>query len=362
MRETYYELTDNQSKRLNIMKLLMALFVVYIHSGVSEIKFSDTVLTASFPNWFNYFTYFMSEVLPRCAVPGFFFMASFFLYRKSFTWKDNIIKKCKTLVVPYLILNSFWIAAYAIGQAIPATQVFFANQDNIVANFDWFRWLQAYGIGSHYPFLYPLWFVRNLFVLNILAVVIKKIIDFAPKVSFIVLAALFLFLPNFPFDNFCYNFYVVDFVMWCLGYYVVKYKVDINKFDKNIFVLIIFILLSTTKLILKDYNLPAMVLRITNLTAIVFWYSWFSYFVNGPVQKMFMKFSTFNFGIYIFHEMNLTFSKKLIAKLFGNPLWLLICEYIFLPWIIVSLVIVLCVILKKFTPKLFSILTGARVR
>lgn len=359
-----YQLTDDQSKRLNIMKLLLALFVVYIHNGMGEVKFANEIITTDLSGWFSYYSYALSEIIPRCAVSGFFFISSLLLYRKAFTWSANMKKRVKTLLIPYVIMNSFWIAAFALGQYIPQTQVFFNNQDNIVANFTWFRWLQAYGIGAQYPFLYPLWFVRNLLILNILAVVIKKIIDFAPKASFIIVCLIFLFLPSFPLNSFCYSLYVSDLCMWCFGYFVVKFKWDINKFDRNNAILISFIFLLIIRVALMNVDIPilsTLISRVSLLINLMFWYSWFSKNINGKIQKLFLKLSGYNFGIYLFHEMNLTFAKKLIAKILGTSLIVQFFQCMLLPSIIVMLVVILCIVLKKVFPRFFSVLTGSRV-
>lgn len=169
-----FQITREQSKRLNILKLLFALFVVYIHCNPTKAKLSEEILFVEMPKWFSILQYAISEIIPRCSVFGFFLMASLLLYRKEFSWSENIKKKSKSLLIPYLIMNTLWIVLFAVFQKIPQTMSFFANQNNLVANFDLFRWLQAYGIGEFYPFLYPLWFIRNLFILNLLAPPNKK--------------------------------------------------------------------------------------------------------------------------------------------------------------------------------------------
>lgn len=367
MKVINYQLTDEQSKRLNIMKFLLALFVVCIHNGVGmgEAKLANGVITTNLPTWFDYYSYALSEIIPRCAVSGFFLMSSLLLYRKKFTWKLNMKKRIKTLLIPYIILNSFWIVVFALGQHIPQTKIFFNNQDNIVANFTLFKWLQAYGIGAPYPFLYPLWFLRNLLILNILAVLIKKIIDFAPRISLTIVCLMFLFLPAFPFNDFCYSIYVSDLCMWCLGYFVVKFKWNINKFDRNKGIFVAFIILLIIRIALMGIGMPivlrTLISRIGIALSLVFWYSCFSKNINGKIQKLFLSLSGFNFGIYLFHEMNLTFAKKLIAKIFGVNFIIQFFQYIFLPFIIVALVIILCIVLKRFFPRLFAVLTGSRV-
>lgn len=361
-RQVIYDLSEEQVKRINILKMLFALFVVYIHSGVEDIKLSTSNVDVVLPKWFEYYSYVLSEVIPRCAVSGFFFISSFLLYRKEFTWKANIQKRLKSLLIPYVLMNSFWIMAFYIGQNIPQTQVFFANENNMVANFSLFRWLQAYGIGAERPFLYPLWFVRNVFVLNLLAVVIKKIIDYAPKVSFVVVSIIFLFISAFPLYNFGYLINPMDLCMWCYGYFFVKYKWNFRKIENSKVLVILFIISCVYRVATKELNISWVApYRLCIAISLLFWYACFSKNVNGKIQKWLLRFSNFNFGIYIFHEMNLTFCKKLITRLFGYSVNVLVLEYLFVPIVIVFFSIVLCNILKCIMPKFYSVLVGSRV-
>lgn len=361
-RQVYYELSQEQVKRINILKMLFALFVVYIHSGVEGVRLSTGEIESALPSWFDYYSYMLTNVIPCCAVSGFFFISSFLLYRKEFIWKDNIRKRIRSILIPYLLMNTFWIVVFAIAQHVPLTQVFFANEDNMVANFSFLRWMQAYGIGARYPFLYPLWFLRNLLVLNLFATVIRKIIDYAPRVTFAAICFVFLFVKNFPFNNFGYLLNPLDLSMWCFGYYFVKNKWDLKKFENNKVLLLLFIVSVIYRIATKNTSIPGvMSYRLCIIIALLFWYAWFSKKLDGKIQEVFLKFSPFNFGVYIFHEMNLTFCQKLIAKLFGSNTTILVLEHFFLPLAIVILVILFCNIFKKIMPKLYSVLIGARV-
>lgn len=360
-----YKLSDEQIKRINILKILFTIFVIYIHSKQTDIKFAGEIIDIALPKWFEYYTHFFSEAISRCAVSGFFLMSSFLLYRKEFSWKNNIIKRIKTLIIPYLIMNTFWILAFFIGQQISYTSVFFNNQNNIIANFNITRWFQAYGIGDKYPFLYPLWFIRNLIVLNLLSFIIKKVIDFAPKIFLIIIIIMFLFVPSFPLDNFCSILYVNDFCFWCFGYYLIKYQININKFDKSKIIFLLFIICLIINTALKDFSFPIISVIISRFSLsvnIIFWYSCFSYAINCPLQKLLLSFSNYNFCIYIFHEMNLTFIRKVIAKFFGTSFYIQFFQYLLLPIFLAIIIVFVCIKLEKVLPNTFNVLTGNRIR
>ena len=350
-----YIISDEQSKRLNILKLLMALFVVYIHSNLLNI-----LTLATPPRWFELLKYTVSGLISQCAVSCFFLMASIFLYSKDFKWKDNITAKCKSLLVPYFILNTVGIAIFAVCQSIPQTAVFFNNANNIVAGFSVYRWFQAYGIGAEYPFLFPLWFLRNLFILNLLAPVLKFLIDRFPKVSLVIIISLYFLFPTM-------NYYMrtADLMMWCFGYLIVKYRIDIDKLDDNKWIPIIYITTIITCLILKDCNigvLSTVLERFRLVISIILWYSCFTKNYNGALQRLFQKYSKYNFGIYIFHDLPLEFAIIMIARFLGTGIYIQVLEFILLPLITVTFVIIFCIALKKAAPKLFSLLTGARVQ
>lgn len=353
-------ISEEQSKRLNILKLLMAIFVVYIHAERSNINFSTEIIALATPQWFELLKYAVSELIPRCATSCFFLMASILLYRKDYIWKDNIVKKCKSLLVPYVIMNTVWIVIFAVCQSIPQIAVFFRNPDNIVADFSVYKWFQAYGIG-HLPFLDTLWFVRNLFILNILASAIKLLIDRFPNASVIAIVTLFFLSPaiDFPYLQ------IVDLSMWCFGYLIVKHRIDINYFDKNRWIPIIYVITIIICLILKDISIAVLttaLYRFRLVISIIFWYSCFTRNFNGTLQRLFQKYSKYHFGIYLFFEMTMTFAIKIIAKVFGTSISVQVLEYMLLPLTIVTFAIILCIILKRVAPKVLSLLTGARVQ
>ena len=163
-----YKITDEESKKISIVKVWFTIMVVFIHSN-NKLNFASGNFDT--PAWLEVLKYFISECISRCAVPGFFLISAILLYKKSFKWKENIKKKIKQIMIPYLIFNTFWILFYVVVQHIPVLSNYFSNPDTIVADWSIIDWLEAYlGFQDNYPICYPLWFLRALFVLNILAI------------------------------------------------------------------------------------------------------------------------------------------------------------------------------------------------
>lgn len=363
--KSYFELSNEQSKRFNILKILFAIFVVFFHSNLSgKITFADGVMTYEIPQWIKTICFTFSEAICGCANGGFFIIASILLYRKEFRWKDNMKKKIKSLIIPYIFGNLFVIFIYWIFQNISITKSFFGNSYNDINNFNFLRWIYVFGIGCQYPANVPLWFVRNLLVLNVLSLVVKKCIDHFPKVSFIVLLINALFIK---FD-FYYLIYPVYLFYWCLGYYIVKYRININVFDnKKLHVVIIYvlmILLMGTKYYfdIKEIETIKNIRTIlTTLISLIFYYSVFSKNISSRLNTFMLKISKYNFGIFLFHNIAIGFEHKLFIKLLPISNISLLIDYFIPPIITIVLIIVGLKILNIIMPKTLSIITGSRI-
>lgn len=114
----------NESERIYILRVWFTVMVLFIHSYSESVNFADGSVPLYSPDWWRYTKILLSNVVCMCAIPGFFFLSAFFLYRHPFGWIENLIRKIKRLVIPYLMINSFWIAVIFIAQHLPPT--FFA--------------------------------------------------------------------------------------------------------------------------------------------------------------------------------------------------------------------------------------------
>ena len=126
MEKENYNINKNESNCIYIVKLIFIILVVFLHSYSEKLNFSSESIAVNFPVWFESCRYIISKLVASCAVPGFFLISSMLLYRKEYRYKDNVIKKVKNIVIPYIILNTFWILFYAISQKIIAL-VFYYN-------------------------------------------------------------------------------------------------------------------------------------------------------------------------------------------------------------------------------------------
>lgn len=85
-----YKISKEYSEAIDTLKIIAIVMVLYIHSA--GIVIHENIVEAG---WLINFKYFISSIVSSCAVPIFFMLAGILLYKRDFTWKDNIKKKQK---------------------------------------------------------------------------------------------------------------------------------------------------------------------------------------------------------------------------------------------------------------------------
>ena len=302
-------------------------------------------------------------------MPIFFLISSILLYKKEFCWLSNVRRKIRTLMIPYIICNSFWIVIFLILQNISLTSVFFTSKDNLILNWSTIEWFNRYfyfNIADSklmYPFLFPLWFIRDLFIMNIFAPVIKVIID---KTNILLLPiilicyCLHIWIPNE------YNYIYLNMqsvVFFSLGYYFVKYNVvfeKINKLNTNI-ISSIYIMLLAIGIILFIYHIEfRVVFYLTILTGIIFWIKISSIIVENKIKDKVLYLSKSIMMVYLFHEFTLTMIRKVLTKLLPQTISIQFFEYICAVLLTIFLTILLDKILKHYAEGVYLLITGDR--
>ena len=300
-------------------------------------------------------TYFISKIVCDSAVPTYFLISSVLFYRTTkYTWRKNIVKKIRSLLVPYVIFNSLWILMMMMRLALidsPASSIpdYFS--------YSAFDWLNAYLglVGECKPELSLLWFVRDLFLLNILAFVIKKLIDRFPKVMMIFnLIIWFSCISTYGENTYTlYGLHIYALTPWIFGYYIVKYDVHIIALDRvNIWIAT---LIFVTTAFLDFVTGWTLLHRLFILIAIFYFAKISKIFV--PIGKMMKILVPTTFFIYLTHR----FIYTIIGFFYENTVLIYSITYFIKPMIAVLFGALGYYILKQICPKLLGILVGGRV-
>ena len=356
-----YIISPEESERIQILKIWFAIMVIFIHSYTEVVHFVGGDLVMQVPLWLDGIKCLVSQIISNCAVPGYFYISAVLLYKKEFTWAENIKKKIKTLLIPYLIFNTAWIVIYFVAQHIPVFSPYFSQEENIISNWGIVQYADAYlGFIDGYPILYPLWFIRDLIVLNLLAVVIKKLIDRFPKIILILLAVMVAMNVQ------THLFFLKQqaLVFFCLGYYFVKYSIRFTDADKikTPYIIIIYLAGIILDFLTRDTVINYLPHFITIVFGLIFFYRFTTKITAEKPHSILMHMAKYSFSIYLFHEMNLTILKKLLVKLLPQTaLWQTVL-YFGIPVTIFFLCLLLSGILDKYFHKIYLVLVGSRNR
>ena len=345
-----YQISQEESRRLDLLRGICIVMVVYIHSFavINDMTLPGSAFSAGFQILF-------SQVLCRSAVPMLFVISSVLLFRKEFAWWENVKKKFQSLMIPYLIVQTLWIVFYAVAQRIPALSGFFASPENQVGLWDLYGWVNGYlGLDGE-PLVYALWYLRDLFVLNLIAPALKWLIDRVPKLTFLCLSLLWVF--NVETGIFCLE--TQSLVFFSLGYYVVKYQIRMDLLNKLAFwkIGIAYALFAVLDMIFGSDSVAHQILAVVG---VVFWLKTAICLSGEPIAGVLHQIAEYSFMIYLFHEPALSLLKKVGAKVFGASPWIRLGEYLVYPLVIIALCMLFSAILKKRAFVCYSILNGKR--
>lgn len=354
-----YHIEKEESDRIQFIKLIFCVMVIFTHSYVSEIHFADSVVVLEKYAWLEIMKFILSKIIVKCAVPGFLLISAVLLYRKDFSWGENLKKKITTLVVPYLILNTFWIAFnYFIHEFKPLSMLFESQQSQI-SQWGIIEWTDAYLGMKEFPFVYPLWFLRDLFLLNLISKILKWVIDKFPKM-WLIFIIIVLFLNNIRLLAF--RQFADDVVFFSLGYYIVKYDLHFRDLDKiNIRLAgLIYAILIVISYLTREMPVYHFFLTFSNIVGILFFARCSDYFIHRKYKNKLLWTAKYSFSIYLFHEMSLTSLRKIWFKIFSASIFFQEASYFILPLLIILFCIALSRIMEKFIPRFYGTLTGNR--
>lgn len=187
---------QNQSTAIDLLRFPLAIAVIFIHMNPVTASLPD----ADFPilsghGIYNIVSITLSHVLTQIAVPTFFLISGFLFFANFRKWsyigyKNKMRSRIKTLVIPYILWNILAVG-FVIIQKIAGVLIYGNAWKGVLDYIQKQNWhifidYQAWGLSqvnilgwpaySTGPFNVPLWFVRDLIVVCVLAPAIYLII------------------------------------------------------------------------------------------------------------------------------------------------------------------------------------------
>ena len=206
------------SETISLLRFPLTVFVVFIHYNVGVRGFSLHGVTYGLdaPEWFRCLTAFFSDVLPRTAVPLFYIISGYLFFRGgSFDtgiYRRKLRTRASTLLVPYLLWNVIAVLVQ-LSHRLPFLSSVFPNACLMEVQLTPLRLFRTFadnywnkgilvtpendGMVSElpYPADGPLWYVRDLMVMVLLAPLIWWLVKRAGRWLVVVLGVLWYLRP-----------------------------------------------------------------------------------------------------------------------------------------------------------------------
>lgn len=350
-----YKIDQLESITINILKLLLIIGVVFIHSNGDL----NLTVTTNMPTWVKWTKYISSSIIGRSAVPGYFLISGVLLFKKEFNWVSNIKKKIKTLVVPYFILTTLWIVLFYVAENISALAPIFQHSNQVISKWSFFDFANAYlGMKNGYPLLFPLWFLRDLLVLNLLSKIIEYLINYFPTVTLLVLST--LYFCNFELPVF---FLATDSLFFfVLGGYITKYRLhfrDITS-EASRFILFCYPIFIIIDCFTRGTFYHRIIHNLVLIVGLLFFMVLAKSLAASNVSETLERLSKYYIIVFFFHEFTLKFFTKITARILPSTPAFYVIQLIGNVFIISALCVIFGWLMKKFVPRIYALITGNR--
>jgi fucose 4-O-acetylase-like acetyltransferase len=206
------------SETISLLRFPLTVFVVFIHynMGVRGFSLHGVTYGLDAPEWFRCLTAFFSDVLPRTAVPLFYIISGYLFFRGgSFdagVYRRKLRTRASTLLVPYLLWNVIAVLVQ-FSHCLPFLSSVFPNACLMEVQLTPLRLFRTFfdnywnkgilvtpendGMVSEFPYPadVPLWYVRDLMLMMLLAPVIWWLVKRAGRWLVVALGILWYLRP-----------------------------------------------------------------------------------------------------------------------------------------------------------------------
>jgi fucose 4-O-acetylase-like acetyltransferase len=358
------------SKKFRFYSFISMVLLVFVHGYNLHERYLQPWSPVHEPITFTTFTeYFIANGLVRFRIPMLFAISGYlFALHDDHAYGKRLRKRLRTLMLPYLLWSIIGLLIAVLLYHLPSTQEAVINShlqpvNKTFDNYTFRDWFAA----ILWPTSFQLWFLRTLFMYNLLYPLLLKGVTKMPKVLFIVFGILWLAT---------FGFIVIEgegLFFFTLGVWLCKQQKNIEAAPRWLN-LTLFTFLFITACAIKTWlafkapglgNFIYLVLAILHklvigLGLIVVWFG-----CDGIVRflmdrKWFIRISAFSFIIYALHVPLVTYLIDPFFNLINGFPYYRFVTFILLPILLIAFCITIGWLLRRTLPKVYSVLTGGR--
>lgn len=351
------------SKTITALRFPMIFLVVLLHTIIIDQNCLGKILIphGKYPV-FDISLHILQRNLGDIAVPLFFFISGylFFLNIKDFNfvvYKNKLKKRNKSLLIPYLLWNTlffiFLLTCYYISPSIVQSFEKFFSKLTVTS------FIQSYWSLNGSPILAPMWFIRDLIILNVISPFIYWIIK-KTNLIIVIIAAVFFMVGIY------YETPGIGGRIWFPymfgAFWSIQGKNFLNTFNKYrilIFSSFFFFVSIDTWLSSIGHSTT-----IINHLSIVFGIACVplicAYFIKKGVIQDNLYIAKASFFVFGFHMFIINIPNKFLPLLIPINTFSAILLQIMIPSIVCIFCLIIYSVLNRYFPKLSSILVGGR--
>ena len=221
-------MTSKTSNKITNLNFLLTIFIVLLHSNCLEYIENINNIYILIANHFI-------NCIVTVAVPTFFALSTILFY-KDFSlsnFKKKIIKRCKTLLIPYLIWSIVFLVYFIILTNLSFIKPLTMSIEPIKYNFISFC---KYILFAKYAS--GLWYIRELFILFLLSPIIYQLVKKLKKWNIIIIAIIIILNIYFSTSYFSFLYWLpLNFIFAYITLNKNVFELRLKKYFSNSIIL-----------------------------------------------------------------------------------------------------------------------------
>lgn len=369
-------LTVFNSQKFKFWSFVSMFFLVFVHAYNLKYSYLQSTTIPEEPLTFNAFIqYLLSNGLLRFRIPMLFIISGylFVLSDTKTTYKARVFQRFKTVLLPYFIWGAFSLLLTLGLELIPFTKTFVEASNmmwvdekrNLLQQYKWYEWLLTWIFN---PPAYQLWFLRVLFMYNVLYLAIRWCVmhRWVKYVYFTILVlAWFAQISLYFIES-------EGLLFFSIGVWMQKVNFDISKPKKllnpTLWGIVFFVVAVFKTLLVFSEHIPQFYFpiihvmhKITVFSGLVFaWFGSDALVKWCMSKKMFVQLSSYSFMIYVLHAPLVVYGMYAARKYFEGYPHHRIATYFIESFVLIFGSVAVGFLLKQLTPKFYNFVTGNR--
>jgi fucose 4-O-acetylase-like acetyltransferase len=370
-----YAIDSFTSKKLKFWLFISMIMLLFVHAyNLNERYLRPFSIVREQLTMNSFIQYFLSNGLFRFFIPLLFSISGYlYALNDERPYSKSIQKRFRTIFLPYLIWSAvgliltylFELSSYGRGIVETTHLMELSNHRILLHDYKWYelilRWIFL-------PVPYQLWFLRVLFIYNLVYPALRWcVLKYAHVFFFVVIL---FWLSDISFILFEGE----GLFFFSLGIWLQKKNFNLReprKWFKPLPWAIVFVTLSITKTILAfkafsvigDAVFPLLLVLYKTVVFSGFIAAWFGSdeLVKWCMdKKWFVWLSAFSFIIYALHAPLVAYAINAIFPLVQHVYEYRLITYIFLPVALLIFCVGTGALIRTISPKLYALLTGGR--